>query len=111
MLRTQRCSPQHFLFEQACPSDELDKTIIDSVTSNRARPIDVVHQLADALAEGLAQKAYDRLVIVAAPPALGDLRAALSEHVRTKVTAEVAKDLTKTPDTKLTQHLIDALRA
>jgi protein required for attachment to host cells len=70
-----------------------------------------VHRLADALAEGLAQQAYDQLVIVAAPPALGDLRAALSAHVRGKVTAEVAKDLTKTPDTELTQHLIDALRA
>ncbi len=24
LLRTRRCSPQHFLFEQACPSDEFD---------------------------------------------------------------------------------------
>ena len=47
---------------------------------------------------GLQPKAYDRLVIVAAPSALGDLRAAMSEQVRAKVTGEVAKDLTKTPD-------------
>src|SRR5882724_1932527 len=25
LLRTRRCSPHHFLFEQACPSDEFDK--------------------------------------------------------------------------------------
>src|SRR5215470_110476 len=47
LLRTQRCSPQHFLFEQVCPPDEFDGTMVDSVNSNRARPIDVVHQLAD----------------------------------------------------------------
>lgn len=67
------------------------------------------HQLADVLARGLQQKAYDRLVIVAAPSALGDLRAALSEQVRTKVTAELAKDLTKTPDTEVAGHLKDVI--
>jgi protein required for attachment to host cells len=69
------------------------------------------HQLADALAHGLQQKAYDRLVIVAAPSALGDLRAALSEQVRAKVTGEVAKDLTKTPDGEVAEHLRDVLTA
>ena len=69
------------------------------------------HQLADALADGLQRKAYDRLVIVAAPSALGDLRAALSDQVRAKVTGEVAKDLTKTPDGEVAEHLRDVLVA
>src|SRR5262249_28486878 len=34
------------------------------------------HRLADALADGWRKRAYDRLIIVAAPSALGDLRAA-----------------------------------
>ena len=63
------------------------------------------HTLADALAHGLAQKSYDRLVIVAPPSALGDLRAALPEAVRAKVTGEIAKDLTKTPNGELVEHL------
>jgi protein required for attachment to host cells len=67
------------------------------------------HQLADALAQGLQQKSYDRLVIVAAPSALGDLRAALSENVRAKVTGEVAKDLTKTPDADVAGHPKDVV--
>ena len=68
------------------------------------------HQLADILARGLEQKSYDRLVIVAPPSALGDLRAALSVAVRAKVTREVAKDLTKTPDSELAGHLKDVVR-
>lgn len=67
------------------------------------------HRLADALADGWRKRAYDRLIIVAAPSALGDLRAALSQEVRAKVTAEVAKDLTKTPDAAVAEHLKDVL--
>jgi len=62
-------------------------------------------RLADALDEGLARGAYDRLVVVAAPAALGDLRDAISAPVRAKVTAEVAKDLTRTPDREVADHL------
>jgi protein required for attachment to host cells len=68
-----------------------------------------VHRLADALADGWRKRAYDRLIIVAAPSALGDLRAALSHEVRAKVIAEVAKDLTKTPDAAVAEHLKDVL--
>ena len=67
------------------------------------------HRLAEALADGWRKRAYDRLIIVAAPSALGDLRATLSPEVRAKVTAEVAKDLTKTPDTAVAEHLKDVL--
>jgi protein required for attachment to host cells len=69
------------------------------------------HRLADALADGWRKGAYDRLIIVAAPSALGDLRAALSKEVSAKVTAEVAKDLTKIPDTAIAEHLKDVLAA
>jgi protein required for attachment to host cells len=68
-------------------------------------------QLADMLTRGLEQHAYDRLVIVAPPVALGDLRAAISNHVRAKVVGEVAQDLTKTPNGEVAGHLKGVLVA
>jgi protein required for attachment to host cells len=68
------------------------------------------HQLADVLAGKLQEKAYDRLVVVAAPSTLGDLRAALTDQVRATVVAEVPKDLTKTPDPEVADHLEEVLR-
>lgn len=62
-------------------------------------------QLAAILDEKLAAKAFDRVVIVAPPTTLGDLRAALSAHVKAAVYAELDKDLTKTPTAELPQHL------
>jgi protein required for attachment to host cells len=66
-------------------------------------------QLAGVLEAKLAQKRFDKLVIVAPPPALGDLREALSKSVRAKVTAELAHDLVKTPHNELPRHLKDVL--
>ncbi len=63
------------------------------------------HELADMLDQRLTEKAYDRLVIVAPPKALGDLRAALSAHVKPLVYAELNKDLVKTPTAELPSHL------
>lgn len=48
---------------------------------------------------------FDRLVIVAPPRALGNLRAALSEAARAKVTGELNKDLTHVPIHALADHL------
>lgn len=62
-------------------------------------------QLAEILDQRLAEKAFDRLVIVAPPKALGDLRAALSAHVKPLVYAELDKDLVKTPTAELPSHL------
>ncbi len=68
------------------------------------------HQLADVLARALEIKAFDRLVVVAPPPALGDLRAALPAAVTAKISGEVAKDLTKTPNDEVAGHITDVLR-
>ncbi len=62
-------------------------------------------ELAAMLDEKLAAKAYDRVILVAPPAMLGDLRAALSAHVKGAVYAELDKDLTKTPVAELPQHL------
>ncbi len=62
-------------------------------------------RLAAMLDERLAAKAYDRVVLVAPPVTLGDLRSALSAHVKAAVYAELDKDLTKTPVHELPEHL------
>jgi protein required for attachment to host cells len=54
-------------------------------------------------------KRFDRLVIVAPPTMLGDLRQALSPRLANLVVATLDKDLTKTADNKLASHLADVL--
>ncbi len=67
------------------------------------------HQFARRMAELLEsaamQNAYDRLVLVAPPQALGDLRAELGSHAQKKVTGELDKDLTHVALHDLSQHL------
>jgi len=55
------------------------------------------HDLADILYTYAHRGAFDRIVVVAAPHVLGDLRDHLLKDVRDKVVAEVAKDLTHHP--------------
>lgn len=61
--------------------------------------------LAEFMDRQYAAKAFDRLVIVAPPKALGDLRAALSDHLKPHIYAELDKDLVKTPTAELPEHL------
>ena len=51
------------------------------------------------------EKAFDRLVLVAPPKALGDLRAALGKRVSGLVTGELSKDLTHVAIRDLPGHL------
>ena len=55
------------------------------------------HELADILYTYAHRGAFDRIVLVAAPHVLGDLRDHLHKEVRDRVVAEVAKDLTHHP--------------
>jgi protein required for attachment to host cells len=66
-------------------------------------------QVASVLDDAAARQAFDRLILVAPPKALGILRAALSERVRKCVTGEVNKDLVRTPVHELASHLRDSL--
>ena len=68
-----------------------------------------VERLADMLDEMLQQGKFDRLVIAAAPAALGDLRPALSDKVKETILAEMPKDLTNVPTQKLGRHFEDVI--
>lgn len=65
--------------------------------------------IADAISAHLAKAAFDKLIVVAAPVTLGDLRAAFSDTVKARITAEIDKDLTKTPNTGIASIIGDAL--
>lgn len=66
-------------------------------------------ELADFAANQHADGRFDRLIVVASPSALGYLRSILSDAVRHAISAELAKDLTKVPNSQLAQHLESVL--
>ena len=72
---------------------------------HRALKREFAQKLGGILEAKLAEKSFDRLVLVAPPPALGDLRDVLPKSVLAKVTAELAQDLVKTPHSELPSHL------
>jgi len=61
--------------------------------------------MAEVLEKAAVRDAFDRLVLVAPPQALGDLRAALGRHARERITGEINKDLTSTPIQELPRFL------
>jgi protein required for attachment to host cells len=71
----------------------------------RLAEADFVPGLASMLDEKLKAGAFDRLVLVAAPQALGDIRKAMSGQLAEAVYGELAKDLTKVPNNELAKHL------
>ncbi|MHA6297615.1 host attachment protein [Devosia sp. CAU 1758] len=68
------------------------------------REAEFVRSVAGVLDDKAKSGAYDRLVIAAAPIALGNLRKVLSEHVKKTVVAELDKDLTNVPTPQLDRH-------
>ena len=66
-----------------------------------------------ALAQTLERHAedYDRIILVAPPPTLGSLRQSIPKRIAGKIHAELAKDLTHTPNTELSNHLKDLIAA
>lgn len=66
--------------------------------------------MADILEKAALANSYERLVLVAPPQCLGDLREALGKHAKERVIAEFDKDLTHVPENELPQHFGDTLR-
>jgi protein required for attachment to host cells len=62
-------------------------------------------ELEAALERGRVDHRYHDLVLIAPPHFLGALKAALGEHVRTSVVAELSKDLTNADTTEILGHL------
>ena len=69
------------------------------------RETQFVKSLAEMLDQQQQKGAYDRLIIAAAPIALGDIRKAITPGVKKAILAEIDKDLTKLPTPQLDKHL------
>jgi protein required for attachment to host cells len=67
--------------------------------------------LAVVLARNLSDGRYHRLIVVAPPATMGDLRDEISGPVRAAIVGEVTRDLTKTPNHEVAAHLKDVLYA
>lgn len=61
------------------------------------------------LDEAAAKKSYQRLVLVAPPRMLGDLRSALPAHALATVTGEIDKDLVHLDDAAVAKHLAEVV--
>lgn len=68
-----------------------------------------LRDVARILERGAQDGDYDRLVLCAAPRALGELRHLLPKAVQDRITAELPKDLTNTPLDQLPRSLGDVL--
>ena len=62
-------------------------------------------RIAEELDQARRQDRFDRLVLMAGPPFLGALRAALTDFVRASVVAEVRKDLVHQTEREVLEHL------
>jgi len=64
-----------------------------------------VHSIASKLAEKKSKKAFDRLVLIAPPKILGELKKRLEKSVRDAVVAELPKELTHYENHELAARL------
>lgn len=68
-----------------------------------------IRGVVDWIAAKAQADTFDRLVLIAAPHALGDLRALLPKSLAAKVTAEIPKNLAKATPAEIENHLTDVL--
>lgn len=63
------------------------------------------HEIGELLAARAHENAFDRLVIVAPPQMMGDLRTCFDDATKARVKAEITKDLTHLSARELLGHL------
>ena len=66
--------------------------------------------MADVLEKANSKNVFDALVIVAPPKTLGELRSNLKPNVKSKITAELGKDLTHLNLKDLGEHLAEVIK-
>lgn len=77
----------------------------------RAEKKNFAKTLAETLDAGLAEKAFDKLVIVAPPRMIGDLRPHLSDAVKGRLERELLLDLSAAPIPEISRRLAEARTA
>lgn len=67
--------------------------------------------IAEIVSRAALDRRFERLILVAPPHMLGDLRKCLSPHARNLVSGEFAKNWLRLTDGEVAEHLGDALRS
>lgn len=83
---------------------------IEQVDWHRFEKKKFARSVAEHIERAAEAKSFDKLVLVAPPETLGELRAHLGKHGTAKVTSEIAKDLTHVPVDQIASHLGDAVK-
>lgn len=81
-----------------------------STDPHRHAQISFAHDVAELLEKEGKAKAFEQILIIAAPRMLGDLRSALGEETKKLVIGELDKDLTKLSINDLSSHLEDMVK-
>lgn len=77
------------------------------VSAQRAAQLKFARRVADAVERTTAETDFDKLIMVAPPRTLGDLRNEISPRVRAAVTEEINKDLANLADHDVLAHLAE----
>ena len=97
---------------RALGSDRSASHAVQSKTDpHRHEEVAFAHEIAGILEKARKRDAFDQLVVVAPPKALGDLRSAFTKPLRERIKAELNKDLTTVPIHELSKHLSDLIRS
>jgi protein required for attachment to host cells len=65
------------------------------------------HVIADALQRLVRERKVKELVVIAPPRTLAELRRAFHSEVKSRIVAEIDKDLTKQPIYEIEKHLAE----
>ena len=71
----------------------------------RRRAFKFAHEIAAWLDKALEKEAFDRIILVAPPQMLTDLREAMGRSISSRLLAEINKNLTGLSDQKLREGL------
>jgi protein required for attachment to host cells len=80
-----------------------------TMTESRQHELLFAHQIAAVLNDAAARRAFEKLVVVAAPKMLGYLREYMDDTARKYVATEVNKELANLPSRELQERLLDIL--
>jgi protein required for attachment to host cells len=75
----------------------------------RHENLEFVREVAKLLEDRAKRNAYDRLVLVAPPRTLGDLRDALDKNAKSRIAAEIDKDLIAFPAEEIRERIGNAI--
>ncbi|MEX2298408.1 MAG: host attachment protein [Dongiaceae bacterium] len=94
------------VFESA---DSARHGIAPTIDYHRQAKDRFVARIAGIVEHAAQQGEYDRLVVVAPPQALGELRAALGNNARTRLVGELNKDLTMLQPDEIAERIGDII--